>query len=550
MTDDTTLGHPVVPRLEHLGPYRLIEPLGEGGMGVVHLALDPSGRAVALKVLRSSIAHDPDARARLGREVETLTRVNTPRVASVIDADIMGTRPYLVTRYVPGPSLDEVVVAGGALRPAALLRVATGLAEGIRAIHAAGVVHRDVKPGNVLMEDDDPVLIDFGIAHIADDARVTSTGLVMGTPGYLSPELVAGADITEATDWWGWAATLTFAASGRPPFGRGSMEVVLARVRNGEPDLADVDPRLAPLLAATLSPDPARRPHTDEVIEALHRYARGGPALLAGAGTGAGVGGGGPRTSVLPTAPAPPVWASPPGPRRDLPPPPAARPVPPPAVPVNRATEAPATTAREGDGRIGRPAKRGVLGALAAVVVAGAACVPAIAVAALVAWCLVARTTDLAMTSLVLRRHDRGRRRSDVPLSVAVGPWHLVRAVLATALTLILPAVVAGAASLGTALGLSVTFSGTPDPGGAIPLATGVAAGVAMLWWGPGGVSLRRGSRSLARGIAAQDSVDRAVITAALVLAAGLLAWAWARHGVVDWRPLATNPIKLFGFVG
>lgn len=550
VTDDTTLGHPVVPRLEHIGPYRLIEPLGEGGMGVVHLALDPSGRAVALKVLRSSIAHDPDARARLGREVETLTRVNTPRVASVIDADIMGTRPYLVTRYVPGPSLDEVVVAGGAMRPAALLRVATGLAEGIRAIHAAGVVHRDVKPGNVLMEDDDPVLIDFGIAHIADDARVTSTGLVMGTPGYLSPELVAGADITEATDWWGWAATLTFAASGRPPFGRGSMEVVLARVRNGEPDLHDVDPRLAPLLAATLSPDPARRPHTDEVIGALHRYARGGPALLADSGgSGGSVGSSGPRTSVLPTVPAPPVWASPPGPRRDLPPPPAARPVPPPLVPVTRATDPPATVVREGDGRIGKPAKRGILSALAALVVAGVTCFPVIAVAALLAWCLVARTTDLTMTSLVLRRHDHGRRRSDVPLSVMVGPWYAVRAALATALTLILPAVVAGAASVGTALAQSVTFSGTPDPGGAVPLAAGLAAGIAMLWWGPGGVSLRRGSRSMARGIAAQDSVDRALIAAALGVAAGLVALAFARHGVVDWRPLGSNPLQHFGFV-
>lgn len=309
------------PVLEQIGPYRIVDRIGEGGMGVVYMALDPSGRAVAIKVLRPSIAHDPDARARLGREVETLTRVNTPRVASVIDADIMGPQPYIVTRYVPGPSLDEVVATAGALPPADLLRVGRGLAEAVRAIHAVGVIHRDVKPGNVLIEDGDPVLIDFGIAHIADDARVTSTGLVMGTPGYLSPELVAGAEITDATDWWGWAATLTYAASGRPPFGRGSMEVVLARVRNGEPDLTGIDQRLAPLLSSSLSPEPDRRPHSQDVLAGLERYAAGGYALppqgplgpLAGGVGGVGGVGGGPGSTGLPGAPGAPGGLGGPG---------------------------------------------------------------------------------------------------------------------------------------------------------------------------------------------------------------------------------------------
>ncbi len=181
---------------QRIGPYRLIEEIGEGGMGVVHLALDPRGRAVAIKVLRAHVAHDADARQRLSREVDTLSRIRDARVASVIDADVMAPRPYIVTRYVPGPALDEVVEEHGPLAPADLLRLARGIAEAIRSIHACGVVHRDIKPGNVLIEDGEPVLIDFGIAHLQDDVRHTVGGLVMGTPGYLSPELVEGAAIT------------------------------------------------------------------------------------------------------------------------------------------------------------------------------------------------------------------------------------------------------------------------------------------------------------------------------------------------------------------
>src|SRR6478735_3349470 len=264
-----------------LGEYRLVQRLGEGGMGVVHLALDRHGRAVAIKVLRQHIAHDPDARARLTREVSSLSRITSPRVAPIIDADVDGPTPYIVTRYVPGPSLDDYVAERGLLAPADLHRVASGLAEALDAIHSAGVVHRDVKPGNVLLVDGDPVLIDFGIAHVADDIRLTMTGLVMGTPGYLAPEVVGGDDVTAATDWWGWAATTAFAASGTPPFGTGPMSAVLARVSAGDPDLEAVDPRIEPLLYAALSPNPGERPHHDEVVAALERYAHGAPVTEA-----------------------------------------------------------------------------------------------------------------------------------------------------------------------------------------------------------------------------------------------------------------------------
>src|SRR3954453_17446268 len=168
-----------------IGPYRPVQRIGEGGMGVVHLALDPQGRAVALKVLRDHVCADPEARARLRREGETLRRVRSPHVVEVLSAALEGERPYLATRFVPGRTLEDHVRAEGPLALADVARVGVVLAQALTAIHAAGVVHRDVKPANVMLLDGDPVLIDFGIAHVADQTRLTQAGLVMGTPGYL-----------------------------------------------------------------------------------------------------------------------------------------------------------------------------------------------------------------------------------------------------------------------------------------------------------------------------------------------------------------------------
>src|ERR671933_1845207 len=255
-----------------IGPYRPVQRIGEGGMGIVHLALDPQGRAVALKVLRDHVCADPEARARLRREVESLRCVRSPHVAEVLAADVDGDRPYLATRFVPGPTLEQAVRAEGPLLLADVVLVGVVLGEALAAIHAAGVVHRDLKPANVLLLDGDPVLVDFGIAHVADQTRITRAGLVMGTPGYLSPEVVAGWPVTPATDWWGWGSTLAFASSGRSPFGSGPVEVVLDRVRCGRPDLAGVDPRLARVLAAALAPDPTHRP-PGHVLVAMLRSA-------------------------------------------------------------------------------------------------------------------------------------------------------------------------------------------------------------------------------------------------------------------------------------
>ena len=243
-----------------LGPYRLLDRIGEGGMGVVYLGRDPEQRSVAVKVLRPAVAGDPNARRRLAREVETMRRVRSPYVAEVLDTDVTSETPYIVTRYVPGRTLDEVVTQEGPLSGARLIRLAAGLADALAAIHAAGVVHRDLKPGNVMMMNGDPVVIDFGIAQALDSTRLTMTGMFMGTPGYLSPEVIEGQNSTSFSDVHAWGATVAFAATGRPPFGSGSYETIFYRIVNGKPDLSGVPAPMAELLDAALRRDPAQRP--------------------------------------------------------------------------------------------------------------------------------------------------------------------------------------------------------------------------------------------------------------------------------------------------
>jgi len=245
---------------DRLGAYRLLDRIGEGGMGVVYLARDLGHRTVALKVLRSSVAGDPTARRRLAREVETMQRVHSPHVAEVIDADLTGEIPYIVTRFVPGRTLDDLVTECGPLRGPALAQLASGLADALVAVHAAGVVHRDVKPSNVMLVHDTPVVIDFGIAQGPDATRLTMTGMFMGTPGYLAPEVIEGRPSSEASDVHAWGATVGYAATGRPPFGTGSYETIFYRIVNGQADLNGAPAPLIPLLAAALARDPAYRP--------------------------------------------------------------------------------------------------------------------------------------------------------------------------------------------------------------------------------------------------------------------------------------------------
>jgi predicted Ser/Thr protein kinase len=271
-----------------LGPYRLQDRLGEGGMGVVHLAHDPEGRPVAVKVLHPAGAEGPNARRRLAREVETMRRVRSPYVAEVLDADVSGEYPYIVTRYVSGPTLDEMVRSRGPLSGLGLRRLATGIAEALAAIHAAGVVHRDLKPGNVMLTDDRPIVIDFGIAQTGDATRLTQTGLVMGTPGYLAPEVIEGQPSSYASDIHSWGSTMTFAATGRLPFGGGSYETIFYRIVSGRADLTGVPAPLVPLISAALARDPSHRPSATWLstqVSTLDMSAAGPPAAYAPAGT-------------------------------------------------------------------------------------------------------------------------------------------------------------------------------------------------------------------------------------------------------------------------
>lgn len=526
-------------RERRIGPYRLLDRLGEGGMGVVHRAIGPNGGEVAIKVLRPHVAYDEKARERLRREVSSLTRVRAAGVAGVLDADTDGEQPYLVTEYVPGPPLDDVVEERGPLDPEQLATLGRGLAEALREIHAVGVVHRDLKPGNVLMVGDRPVLIDFGIAHIGDDSRLTQTGLVMGTPGYLSPEIVDGADVGPATDWWGWAATLAFAASGRAPFGKGPMPVILDRVARGQADLSGVDPRIRPLLEAALSPEPQRRPSADEVLRELDVFARGGmtgaivarraarpgttpigrsaPAARPGApGSAIDAAGGQPlHHKNAPVRPQQPRTERI-DPRGSSAGSQVAPQVPQQWVADPSAVQA-AAPAR--DPRIGQPARTWTLTCLALAVTGLSMLAPIVAWFAALAWIFAARWNDKATTAMVLRRYAAGHRKSDRAVAMALSPWHALQAALSTLLAAIIPVFLGAVTVVVVAFGSN--FAGIASATYGRPLAIGAGTLVALwsAWWGVGGTATRRGSRSLVRTLAPNRQITLGVVIGLLVMA-------------------------------
>ncbi|MFE0515429.1 bifunctional serine/threonine-protein kinase/ABC transporter substrate-binding protein [Streptomyces sp. NPDC058964] len=259
-----------------LADYRLLGRLGAGGMGVVYLGRSAAGSLVALKVIRAEYAEDADFRERFRREADTARRVTSPWVASLVGADTEAAAPWLATAFVPGPSLGEAVAAHGPLPVPSLRVLGARLARALHEIHAVGLVHRDVKPGNVLLALDGPRLIDFGVARDPEDTALTSTGIVVGTPGFLSPEQAQGGrDLGPAGDIFSLGCVLAYAATGRPPFGTGALDALLFRTVHDAPDLEGVPEDLADVVSRCLEKDPGERPTAEELTRALAVAARG-----------------------------------------------------------------------------------------------------------------------------------------------------------------------------------------------------------------------------------------------------------------------------------
>ncbi|MFJ7187920.1 bifunctional serine/threonine-protein kinase/ABC transporter substrate-binding protein [Streptomyces bacillaris] len=276
-----------------VGPYRTLARLGAGGMGVVYLARSAGGALAAVKVIRAEHAADPRFRARFRREAEAAGRITGPWVVPVLGADTEAREPWLATAFVPGPSLGEVVGARGALPAGTVRALGVRLAAALATVHAGGLIHRDVKPGNILLDLDGPRLIDFGIARHPGATALTATDAVLGTPGYLAPEQASAGPVGPACDVFSLGCVLVYAATGRPPFGAGGAAGVLFRTVHEEPDLDGVPPALLPLVTACLTKTPDARPTAGEVRDRLMGGAAGSPGTGgAGGGTGGGRGGG------------------------------------------------------------------------------------------------------------------------------------------------------------------------------------------------------------------------------------------------------------------
>ena len=522
-----------------MGEYTLLALLGEGGMGVVHLARKGDGPRVALKVLRPHIVGDDEARRRLAREVTSLERIRSRWIAEIVDADPWAATPYVATRYVPGLSLHDHVPQEGPITGGDLHWFARCLAEGVASVHSVGVLHRDVKPSNVLLEGRTPILIDFGLARVADDPKLTHTGWLLGTPGYLAPEILYGDDATTASDVHSWAATVAYAGTGHPPFGRGPSMAIMDRVRRGEHDLAGLPDDLRAVVSAALQPDPQRRPGLTEIIRRL----------------------GGDATATVAPPTAPPVDEEDPftlplalaahdeavAPTRVT----QGAPLPP-DLPFDqerddwlRPTRAFATEddADPDDLPVDlEPVPRRESAALVlrrTVTMLAAGLAIATAVSAWPYWSLalvlvgswLLRTCTLTVTAHGDRRRLRGARWYDVLVAPLSAPWYLVAAVPG--------ALLLGAWALGVGLaGLLLCYAAGFST--AATLLVGGLCVEAGLWVGPGGAHVRWPVRVVAHAVARRTG-RWAVITIVVVAFAGFVGHQATLD--IDWSPFGKPPL-------
>ncbi len=511
-----------------VGGYTLLTRLGEGGMGVVHLARRGDGPRVALKVLRPHIVGDDEIRGRLAREVSSLSRIRSRWVAEIVDADPWADIPYVATRYVPGLSLQELVHEEGPITGADLHWFARGLAEGLATVHEVGVLHRDVKPSNVLMEGRNPILIDFGLARVADDPKLTATGWLLGTPGYLAPEILYGDDAVEASDIHSWAATVAYAGTGRGPFGRGPSMAIMDRVRRGEHDLTGLPDDLRQVVDAALDPDPRRRP----TLPALLAWLRGdGRAPL----------------------PVPP------------PPPPAQRddPYTIPLALASQAHERTITLFDEPDAKDEGETRRYededpwaaagpekvpaaqklrrflLLGGAALAVAAGLTAYPWLgtALVLLVVWVL--RSASLAASATGDRRRLRGAKWYDPVLYLVGAPWHVVRSIPGTLLLVL------------WALGLALAAALVCYAAAASVEVTLVVSGLVLavcLWLGPGGSRVRGPMSRVVNPLAVRAGPWACALVVVLA-SAGVLAFLAVDRGP-NWAPADGAPLSQFDLDG
>lgn len=572
-----------------VGGYRLVRTLGAGGMGTVHEAVDGEGRHVAIKLLHPHIGADPQARRRLAREVALLHRVRDAGVARVLDAEVEDAEAFVVTELVEGPTLEEDVAHDGPFDAEELSVLAHGLADALRSIHAVGVVHRDLKPGNVMMSDTGPVVIDFGIAQVADDARLTQTGMVTGTPGYLDPEIIAGAEPGPGCDWWGWAAVLVFAATGRPPFGRGPTDAVLARVATGQVDTAGLPDGTARALTAALAARPADRLGPDDVLAALDgrrgsgeltRVLAAAPRTVPG-DTASGdpeawrtralpdVAGAGPATRTLPRAAEPaaaPVYPPgvPPAPRREDGP---GRPAeqqawrgtaPEPQVrpgPVGPGTPAHAphqrwappeggTWAPEGPPAVPRwavpPRRRSLLvGVVGLGVAAIATSYPGVFVLVATVALVLTATAGWAGRSRRTARLRRGPRPGDDARMLAGLPWHLLRGLLSVVPGLLLGLLTGAAASW---VGSS---AGDPRLTAPVVLWGAAAAALGVAWLTPTTLPAREGARAAVDVLTPTAGFRALLAVLVLVVVAAVAAVVLLAPPSPSWAPLPELPWPL-----
>ncbi|MFG1700301.1 protein kinase [Nonomuraea sp. NPDC049309] len=555
---------------ERLGPYRLVRKIGEGGMGVVHLGLDGEGREVAIKVLHPHVAADLKARDRLTREVETMRRVRSPYVAEVIDAELVGGQPYIVTRFAPGRTLEDTVLTEGPLEARQVIRLAKGLCHALVAIHAADVIHRDFKPSNVMLVDGEPLVIDFGIAHLVNATRLTQTGMFVGTPGYLAPEIIRDSDITQAADVHALASTVFFAATGTPPFGTGTFESVCFNIMEGRAQLDKAPAWLRGWLSKALQVDAAARPTAPELLRMAEQLDPSVTTFNEASFDGpTGTKRLADRTRVMdtfsdllppveygepapPPAPAPaptrreerppltptrreerpppyipaPVTASPPAPRPDQRV--AGYPAPPQNAPAQARPYAPPPQYTPPAER-----KRYLFGAqvtgllLLVTLVAMTVVMPVVAGTIAVALALVLRIGEYLFGDMVKRRQIRGSSAAD-PLLVLIGtPWALIKSALVTVVHVPL-ALLFGVCAWGV-----LYWAGSMSVNEAAAYAAGAfAAGLFVL---PGGGAPRKAvTRSLTGML---RSPGAALVAVLLVGTAALFAVMFAMAQPTDWYP-------------